>query len=159
MNRLIIYFSIVFIGSCQAQSNIDYYKTAFEYIVKQENNGISLSDTIIPLALSTFYIEISNGNNSEKVLFGLDSVDNQRNFSRYKYSELNKISSNSGKDLKLYFSEVYKNMLIAELLPCKGGKDSNYDNLTSFNLSKQYLFIFDKDKTIINVYTKKIQYD
>lgn len=161
MIKLLIFKIILLLVSCIALDNdYMYYETAFNYLKKLpeiRNDGLKVSDSIVHIDISNFYEELSK-DNSEVMLFKLDSLDRKRNTEKYILSDLHKLPSDSSSDYTLFFSEIIENKLLAEIVKDKGLKNASYKQLTAFSKSKIFLFVFD-EKKISEVYSKEIQYD
>ena len=164
MKKLIIYISLaLFFCNCTTDRNvIKQYRTAYDYLLKLSDipkDGLKVSDTIVFIELCNFYIELSDGNGM-KMLFMLDSLDRERHFENYVFTELRNLPSNQLSRYNLFFSEFIDNLLLAEILESNNTSKTTYKQLVAFNQSMLYLFVFDKNKQKINnVYSKKIQYD
>ena len=163
MNKLTIYILIAFsFCNCAMPKNIKPYKIAYDYILKLPNipeYGLKVSDTIVFIELSNFYQELSGGDHI-KTLFMLDSLDKVRYFENYIFPELHNLPANQLSRHILFFSELIDNLLLLEILENNNSSNATYEQLSTFNQSTLYLFVFDKNKrNIRNVYSKNIQYD
>ena len=141
----------------------EHYSIAFNYIKglpELESKCLYVSDTIVHLDLTNFWEELSKETeNKEALLFKLDSIDNSRKLDDYYMSSLRNLNEQSDCNYTLFFSEVYENILLAEVLDNKGNLNANHYQLTAFNNSKIFLFKFNEKKEIVKVYSKELQYD
>jgi len=148
-----------------AQNESDkVYEIAYNYLKELpefKSNCILVADTIIQLDLSNFMKEISadKGLNERSLLFRLDSIDNNRDVKNHHLPSSLSFHDTKNCGLTLFFSEIYKNTLLAEIIENRGEINANHNHLTAFNTSKIYLFEFDGEMNIVKVYSKKLQYD
>lgn len=157
------------LNSCNntRDTSILYYKAISEYIKELpavKSSCVSVSDTIVHLELTNFWEELSKDTSkSNDVLFmELDSIDNSRFFENYAMPQLqsfNQKASGDSCEYTLFFSKVYNNMVMAELINNRGNMSNNHHLLTSFNKSRIFLFRFDLEKKINKVYSKELEYD
>jgi hypothetical protein len=157
----------VFIGvnnTLWGQNTLPYLR-AFKYI-KDHNRGeyIVVSDTITYLELSRFaqqIAKIENRENDNKLMLTLDSIDQTRKHHEFVLKDLKSLSViGEGPVQIVYFSDLYKHMLIGEILEqVPGERNLGHRKQTSFNKAKQYLFVFDQKLAIKNVFEIMIQYD
>lgn len=162
MNKLFILIIVLTFNKCSAQENDNrYYKGAYDYLISLPeigNNGLKISDTIVHIDLINFYEELSEGND-RAMLYKLDSIDNENNNKNYYLQELNNLPSDTNSKYILFFSKIFKDILLAEIFENQGMKNTPYERLRAFNKSWVFLFKFDKNCKICNVYRKKIEYD
>ena len=145
-------------------TSILYYERIYQYIKdlpEIKSSCINVSDTIVHLELTNFWEELSEGKSKSKdaIFMKLDSIDNSRMFKNYALPQLKDFERVDSCKNVLFFSKVYKNMVLAELIDNRGELSNNHDVLTSFNKSDLYLFKFDSEKKIEKVYSKQIEYD
>lgn len=144
------------------ESMDEYYNIAFNYIKDLpglESECLYVSDTIIHLDLTNFWEDLSKGaKNKRALLFKLDSIDNSRKVDNYSLPSLRNLNTQSDCNYTIFFSEVYKNILLAEVLNNKSNLKASHYQLTAFNKSKIYLLKFN-EKKIVKVYSKELQYD
>jgi len=142
------------------------YVIALKYIEGlNKGHRILVSDTIIRLNFVDFSEEldsISDNHNHNKTIDLLDSVD-QSNNSCQKFMPILKGQKQRGlrKTKIIYFSPLYKNMVIGEILDGHdvGLYGISHREQAGFNESTQYLFIFDEKYRIQKVLRARIAYD
>jgi len=144
-----------------AQNKTAYCK-AFKYIKGQyQNKHIIVIDTLAHLDLSGFYQEISLkwGKTTDETIRILDSLDHSQIEFKKKYRGVSHLEIKGTEPTKLvYFSEFYDNMLMVEVMNRKKNGSLNHNKQSTFNQSKQYLFLFNK-KRIKKVFVKDVQYN
>lgn len=162
MKNLLIILMVLIFNSCMGQKSINtYYETAYKYLYNLpdlKGNTMYLSDTIVHINLSIFFEELSEGN-AKTVFLKLDSLDKARHTKNNFLPKLQNLTSDSTSKYTLFFSEIIDSVLLAEVVENKGLKNGNYEQLTAFNKSLIFLFLFDNKKQINKVYRKEMQYD
>lgn len=170
MSRVLLIMLLFTVKSCQSQDidkkELVKYQTAYNYVMNLNENegsgkGICVSDTLVYIDMTTFWeYLISEKQEQKKFVITLDSIDNARRFKHFQ-SDLIKKNFNSNKTSRysLFFSKVYDNLLIAELIDNKGNANFGYNRITAFNKSKQFLFKFDGNDKIVSVYTTNMEYN
>ena len=168
---LAILITLTAVG-CKAQNNesVDQnaikYQKAYEYImatdtVEQLKQPIRVSDTLAPIQIAYFVDELKGDDTDEvKLLDSLNRLDFARNHDGIYSSVLaSTIDSDTSSTLTLYFSRIYGNRLLAELVDNRGLTQASYKRVTSFNRSLVFLFEFDESNDIAEVYRKEMQYN
>lgn len=160
----------LFVASCNSKaqdiSNADLfkYKQAYDCISKDSinlNKKIMVSDTVVFVERVLFWENLKvQGEKAEITINRIDSIDNARKFKNF-YSLL--LSRSFKKDktatLNLYFSKIFKDSLVAEVIDNKGLCNATYSRITMFNSGYCYLFVFDKKGYIKIVLRKEISYN
>lgn len=138
-----------------------YFK-AFSYIQKHNREAhLVVSDTIIHLDFSNFNEQIAKLRNqsARKTVAILDSIDQARENKKFAMKELADLRVHKNGPVQIvYFSDLYDNMLIGEVLEQKSGSRS-HSSQASFTQVKEYLFIFDKKFVLKKIFTAQIAYD
>ncbi len=161
--------AIITIGCQNSQISSDdtmKYQYAFDYvskldIINKSGNGIYVSDTLVYFNFANFWeFLIHEEQDQTKFVFKLDSIDNSRRFeSQFIGNICDKIISNEKSKYSLFFSKIYENMLIVELIDNRGNINQTYNQVTAFNQSLQFLFKFDSNNQITHVFELTIAYD
>ncbi len=170
MSRLFFVLLLIAINNCQSQDvdKMEFlkYQATYNYIlnldeIKSAGRSVYVSDTIVYIDVTTFWENlISENQERNKFVFKLDSIDNVRRFKPFHSDLIRKqIKSNETSGFTLYFSKVYDNCLIVELIANQGNAKFGYNKITAFNKSTQFLFKFDDKNQIISVYSENMEYD
>ncbi len=145
-------------------SAIPLYIKAFEYIQSDsinKNLNIKVSDEIVDL--DSFYFKPRIKDDSLLILV-LDSLNKYYWFDSFNSTKIRcgfkQINNKINFEKIVFFSSIEKNTLRADLFinePCV----KKYDHLIKINknIVYAYLFFFDKDKNITNVYRNIINYE
>ncbi|PWG77977.1 hypothetical protein [Pararcticibacter amylolyticus] len=137
------------------------YESAYNYIINDSDikgKSVNIADSVVYIDMSIFFEELSEECNlsRDSMLRNLDSLDNVRYFAPVKHKLEIEKTRNVSSNVILYFSKVYDNLLIAELLNGTG----RYAKDRLFQTSTRYLFVFDdKSDQIKRVYKKEVQYN
>lgn len=161
--KKILYLLIVVLTACGVQKNKEgMYSTGYNYILslpEYKESGVLISPNIANIEISSFFSELSKGNELNTLL-ELDSIDNNREFVSKTITNIEKLPSNNKSKNVMFFSEVIDgNKLLVEILVRKEKEEIDYKSLTMFNNSIIFLFIYDNNNNISNVYKKEIQHD
>lgn len=165
MEKLALFFllSLISCGSSNLKNPNDNYdekiSLAYNYVSKQYNDEIIVSNTLANIDIVNFAEEIAKKQNKEMSTV-LDSLIKAKEMNRYEIKQypikelLKKFNDNGS--LKLFFSEPKKDYIMVEAF--KVEKNLDYDKLTLFGSSGVYLFYF-KDNEISDTYQIKLDYN
>jgi hypothetical protein len=147
-------------------SNADLfkYKQVYDYIIKDSislNKKIMVSDTIVFMERTLFWENLKvQGEKAEITINRIDSIDNARKYDNFYSLQLSKsFKKDTTATLNLYFSKIFKDSLVAEVIDNKGLYKASYNRVTMFNTGYCYLFTFDTNGTIKEVLIKEISYN
>jgi hypothetical protein len=160
---LSLLFTALLCSDMSAQ-NTTAYRKALKYIVDDNHRKkISVSDTIISIGFSNFWDRIDSlyGGNTDTLFHTLDSLDHAKETQQFVLKEFSGVKFDGGGPVyDIFFSGLYKNMLIGEIMIQKSKKHPlNYNAQASFNEAVQYLFIFDEKHILKKVFKQKMAYD
>ncbi len=170
MIKLFLIASIFIFNKCQeidiSKDDVFKYELAYNYVVNldvitQAGKGVYVSDTLFYFDFTNFWEHLINeGQNQTEFVFMLDSLDSCRRSESYFAGTISdKIKSDKGSTYTLYFSKIYDNMLIVELISNNGDIDQAYHQIIAYNQSTQILFRFDDKNQIEDVHNTTIAYD
>jgi len=166
---LLIAFVFIF-NKCQdiviSEDDTFKYELAYNYVANldviiQTGKGIYISDTLFYFDFTNFGVHLINeGQNQTEFVFMLDSLDSSRRSESYFVGSISdKIKSDKSSTYTLYFSKIYDNVLIVELISNNGNINQAYHQIIAYNNSTQILFKFDDENQIEDVYNISIAYD
>lgn len=152
MRTIIFIFLLAIVVSCKTNNPNDSknsnYEVVFDYIKNIEpykDDGIYVVDTLFYIPRLTIYGSLIKGNDSNRGLQIIDSLDNEDQkfyFNNEKMESLGKLKSKS--KYNLYFSKPRGNTIDFEILDNGGNIQNNYDYLTTFGVGYIYSVTIDK---------------
>jgi hypothetical protein len=171
MNTLLV---ILTTCSCclEQPDSLSQYGAAIEWVshsdvanefmhARDTNLSMVVSDSIVPLEMTSFFVELGRGMISQgkkALLDSLSHLDMSLQSDTTKMPDIGSLRSNTNGRFVLFFSKSFGNALIAELF-YNPHEYHSYKAVTRFNQSLMFLFEFDKSNHIAKVTITSPQYE